>query len=135
MERKKLLKHLIFLMFFIFILNYLDSIFYWGSLFWYFDIITHTLGGLWVGLFFFYFYLRAFPDITTKRLFWYSLVSTIVIGLFWEIYEAYLDSIVSYTYFTGDSLADMFFDTFGFMLAFGYYVKAIMPQGGNKVKS
>lgn len=135
MGRKRLLKHLTWLMFFIFIMSMLDATFYWASLFWWFDMIMHTSGGLWVGLFFFYAITWLYPTISTKKLFWYSLLLMLGIGIGWEVYEAYLDSIVTYTYFTGDSLSDIFFDTVGFVIAFAYYTKVIAPMGINRLKS
>ncbi len=81
---------------------------YW--IFKWFDIVTHFIGGLWVGLagvwlwyFSGYFREMQMPD---KKLLFVVLFSGITIGILWEFFEYIV------WYFVGDGLPDNYiFDT------------------------
>src|SRR3989344_6115892 len=66
MDRKKFFKRIVYLIFFIFIVHFFANKFYWYSSIWYFDIIMHFLGGLWVGLFFIWFKKKPDPKSAQK---------------------------------------------------------------------
>jgi hypothetical protein len=126
MDRKKLLKHLVILMFFIFILNYLGEKFYWPYSIWYFDMITHTLGGLWVGLFFAYFYSFSLPvskNLATNMVL--IVTSLLIMGLLWECFEYYAYTIVGGANFVPlDTASDVCFDLVGGLLAVTYFMRS-----------
>lgn len=133
MERKLLLKHLVYLMFFIFLANFLALKFFWYSLIWYFDIVMHFLGGVWVGMFFLYVFTRGERQISIKRLFLEVILATLVVGVLWEFYEYYLSVISGSSWDLMDTLSDMFFDFLGGIVAYGYLYKSIMSSQINKL--
>ena len=90
MDRKRLLKHLVFLMFFLFLANTVAIKLNWYSLIWYFDIIMHILSGLWVGMFFLYVFERKESRPLDVAMFLKVFFATLAIGLLWEVYEFYL---------------------------------------------
>lgn len=134
MIQKRLLKHLTFLMFFIFLANFFILKFYWYSLVWYLDIIMHLLGGLWVGLFFLYILSRRsrlyFSTSLVLKLVFYSLI----VGIIWELYELRLNIISSTSFNLGDTLSDILFDLLGLVVSLFYYFKIIMSEWKNKVQ-
>ncbi|OGI85521.1 hypothetical protein A3A05_03725 [Candidatus Nomurabacteria bacterium RIFCSPLOWO2_01_FULL_41_12] len=126
MNRKKLLEHLVLLMFFIFIMNSLALQFYWYYSIWYFDIIMHFLSGFWVSLFFIYvFYVR--KQIFT-RLFPIFLF-VLLIGISWELYEFYIYQYISQIPFDIlDTTSDIFFDLSGGLCAILYLLVPLENQ-------
>lgn len=134
MDRKKLIKHLVFLMFFIFLTNFLAEKFHWYFSIWYFDMIMHFLGGFWVGFFFLYTFLAKDPVLPTAGLFLKIILSTLAIGILWEFYEYFLN-VVSFTSFDfKDTLSDIFFDLLGSFASIFYFFKIIMLMPENTVQ-
>jgi len=91
---------------------------YWT--FWWFDILMHFLGGLWVGLFGLWFvYVSGYVVGTWKsrvRPFWVALGSVVLIGLLWEVYEYANHLIFSVPFlpqYPADTLLDMVMDGVG----------------------
>ena len=121
MERKRLFHTLAWLIIFIFLANAAANKFYWYSSIWYFDIIMHFFGGFWVGIF--ALYLGNNPQISSK-LVWRILLTVLMIGLGWEIFEIIVDKVISRNAFNLlDSSADIFFDSAGGAAAVIYYLK------------
>ena len=124
MDRKKLLKRATFLVFTIFILNYLANYFYWYSSIPYFDMIMHFLGGFWLVLIYVYLFYPKVPSIFTivGIVLW-----VLLIGILWEVFELYFVNYVAENPFNlPDTISDLFFDLLGGFLAFLYYLKRIM---------
>lgn len=126
MDRKKLVKPLVYLIFFIFIMNLLANKFYWYASISYFDMIMHFLGGFWVGLCYFYFF-------QVKSIFISNILKLLAfvfcIGLGWEVYEILVNKAVaqnSLDYL--DIGSDIFFDLLGGAVAAIYFSKRIMLQ-------
>lgn len=135
MDRKRLLKHLVFLMFFLFLANTVAIKLNWYSLIWYFDIIMHILSGLWVGMFFLYVFERKESRPLDVAMFLKVFFATLVIGLLWEVYEFYLYQYLSQIPFDSvDTVADLFNDVLGSSIAFFYFSKFIMLSSQNKLK-
>jgi hypothetical protein len=121
MDRKRLFHALFWLITFIFIANALANKFYWYSSIWYFDIVMHFLGGFWVGLFALYM-TRA--EKISRPVVLRVMISVIVIGVGWEIFELMVDKVISRNAFNIlDSTADLFFDSAGGAAAVLYYLK------------
>ncbi len=135
MDRKGFLKHLIFLMFFVFLVNFFAFKFYWYSLIWYLDIIMHFLGGFWVGLFFIYVFSIKKPTISISSLFLKVFLATLIIGVLWEIYEFSLHVISATSFDFRDTISDIFFDLLGSVISIFYFLKIIMLSSRNKVQS
>lgn len=106
------------------ILNGLAIFFYWYSTIWYFDMITHFLGGLSIGfglMWFFYTIQQQnlFKFKQELQIFIVFTICIIGIGVGWEIYEYILKlnitpSGLNYL----DTLSDICFDTAGAFVAF-----------------
>lgn len=130
MNRKKLLQHLVFLMFFIFITDLLAKGFYWYYSISWFDMLMHFLGGFWVGLFFLYVFYD--KNQFSKKLL-AVILGVLLIGVLWEVFEFFLNVIAHDTFSIADTLSDIFFDLVGGFLAIFFYFKKIMPVASNTV--
>lgn len=122
MTRHKLLKLLVLLMVFIFVLDLLGRTFYWYYTIWYFDLITHLLGGFWVGLFFLYFFLRTSGNAPIVKV----LLATLFIGIVWEIFEYIVYQRIGGIPFSSlDTMLDLVVDMAGGGMAILYVYKKI----------
>lgn len=131
MDSKKLLIRLLFLIFLIFLLNYLAMKFYWYSSIWYFDIIMHFLGGLWLGLV--SIHLFCLKDISLKSILKIFFI-VLLAGVGWEIFEVLIDKFITLKIFDlPDTLSDIFFDSVGGLFAIFYFIKQIMSDRENTV--
>lgn len=113
---------------FIAVLNYYAYQFHWYWEFWWFDIIMHTLGGVWVGsMALWYYYFRKIPPtgIFVPRksfVFALSLASISVIGVGWELFEFSVDTFITLSrHDPVDTASDLFFDAVGSILAVGIF--------------
>lgn len=111
MDRENLLKHLIFLMFFIFLAHLLAEQFYWYYSIAWFDMFMHFLGGVWLGLFFFYVFSRnkQIVPFALKIIFFILMV-----GILWEVFQFFTKNYIGGDPFDSmDTLSDIFFDLLG----------------------
>ncbi len=127
MDPKKLLKHLVILMFFIFLVDRIGVTLYWYFTIWWFDMVMHFVSGLWTGLFFAYvFYIRK-PIFSNV---FYIILLSFLIGVSWEIFELYVFNHIGGTPFNLlDTVSDIFFDVAGATLAALYVLK--LNNGNN----
>ena len=126
MDIKKLTKRLIYLIFFILILDFLANKFFWYSSIWYLDIFMHFLGGFWVGLLFFY--LFSFEKHSLGVIF-RALFFVFLIGVGWEVYEAFVNNAVAQNPFNFfDTASDIFFDLLGGFCAILYILVPFKNQ-------
>ncbi len=101
--------------------------FHWYSIVWWFDMPMHTLGGVWValaGLFVFKYRRITHEDISKpQKLFFISLMSVIVVGVLWEVFEFGVQTtgIVELANLT-DSFSDVCFDLLGGILGTLYFI-------------
>jgi len=125
MDRKRLLKHLVFLVFFIFIANLLAQQFYWYFSIWYFDMFMHFLGGFWVGLVFLWFFSRESTSLEPfLQLIFKVIFAVLMVGILWEIFEISIDKIIIQNPFNAlDTFSDIFFDLTGGLVAVLYFLK------------
>src|SRR3989338_592396 len=92
MDSEKLLQRLVYLIFLIFLVNFVANKFHWYYSIWYFDMIMHFLGGAWLGLVSLWFFsrtstsesFRLSPELVLK-----ILLFVFFAGLGWEIFEFY----------------------------------------------
>jgi hypothetical protein len=119
-------------MFLIVLLDKGANKFYWQNSVWYFDIIMHFLGGVWVGFFFIYVYS---PLQRVTRPVLKVLLSVFLIGISWEIFEFVVNNVIGRIPFdAGDTLSDIFWDLTGGLIATFYFFKFIMPSSENKIQ-
>lgn len=124
MDSKKLLKILVALILFILIVNFLANKFHWYFSIWYFDMIMHALGGLWVGF-------AALYLFTPKDLSWKTiclvLLGVVFVGAGWEAFEfVFYNNLAQNPFNNFDTFSDLFFDLMGGTVAILYYFKRIL---------
>jgi len=131
MNRKRFFIYLASLVFFIFILNTLAGRFYWYYSIWYFDMIMHFLGGLWLGLVFIWlFWGKEF----NLKLFLKIILGVLLISVLWEIFEIIFNNILVGDPFNFlDTISDVFCDLAGGTFAIFYFLKRIMFKEKNKI--
>ena len=118
MDRKKLLKYLLYLILFIFVANLAANKFYWYSSIWYLDMIMHFLGGFWLGLAFLWFLLK---ENLSFALILKIILGVLFVGILWEIFELLFNNIVAQNPFNIlDTSSDLFFDISGGLCAILY---------------
>ena len=139
-DRKKLIKRLIFLILFIFIMSFIADRFYWYFSIWYFDMFMHFIGGFWIGLVSFYLFFtfnkNSFLDFNalTLKFVLKILVCVLLIGICWEVFEILVNSVTiqdSFNYL--DTFSDILFDLSGGAFATLYLMKRIILVKENKV--
>ncbi len=132
MERNKLLKRVVVLVFFIFFINYLATAFYWYTSVWWFDMPMHFLGGFWIGLVCIWFFSS--KEISLPVLAKIILL-VLIIGVGWELFEILVNSFLAKNSFNIlDTLSDIFFDLAGGTAALLYFLRKILPKVVNKVQ-
>lgn len=104
------------------ILNYYAFQFFWYWKFWWFDMIMHTLGGIWVGSFalWFYFFRKPTDDPSPSKAFIFSisLAAISIIGVVWELFEFSVDKFITLSrHDPVDTASDLFFDVLGSIFA------------------
>jgi hypothetical protein len=133
-DRKKLIKHLIFLILFIFIMSFIADRFYWYFSIWYFDMFMHFIGGFWIGLVSLYFLFTESKALTFQFIL-KILLCVLFVGIAWEVFEILVNNVTiqdSFNYL--DTFSDILFDLSGGAFAVLYFLKRIMLTEGNKVK-
>jgi hypothetical protein len=104
------------------ILNFYAYQFFWYWKFWWFDIIMHTLCGLWVGAFtlWFLFVLKRQKRIpySVKAAFLFAFAGISIIGAGWELFEFSTSAFIFLPrHDPMNTLSDLFFDGVGCLFA------------------
>lgn len=141
MNRVKLLKHLLLLMFFILALHYIGVRLYWDYTTQWFDMVLHFLGGFWEGMLFIWFFsIKNLPlvkpslDINDPKLVFKVIFYVLLIGVLWELFEFYANNYIGiYPFDIIDTSSDIFFDLFGGIVFYFYFLKFIMLDQINKI--
>jgi hypothetical protein len=104
-------------------LNFYAYKFHWYFFFWWFDIVMHTLGGVWVsGTVLWIWYFRN-ADGEKKELhlpfvFLFALASVYIVGVGWELFEFSLDKFITFKiHDMVNTGSDLFFDGVGSIFA------------------
>ena len=132
MYPKKFITKLVMLGFIIFLLNYLAVQFYWYTSIWYFDIIMHFLGGIWVGFMIIWFLkIKLISSKTILQI----ILGVFLIGVLWEFFEIILNDYTTQNPFNIlDTVSDIFCDLAGGTFATLYFLKKIMSIKENIVQ-
>lgn len=93
---------------------------------WWWDILLHLLGGLWVALSsYWFFYTSGFTDIkkTTAYFFAATIPAVLIIGGLWEVFEyvAGLTDVYHGETYKIDTISDIGVDTVGGLIVYLYY--------------
>ena len=107
------------------------------------DMTMHFLGGVWIGLsvLWVYYLSGKFKDIPEnhRRISYLYILAgtvTVVIGIFWEIFEFSLDFLIVFDEFNGfyDTAGDLIFAVIGAIFSAKYFVgKEYYKKQENKV--
>ena len=134
MDRKRLLKRILYLIFFILVANFIADKFYWYFSIWYFDMIMHFLGGFWLGLAYLYFFPLKTLSFNFSQSIYKILVFVFLVGLGWEVFELLFNNIIAQNPFNLlDTSSDIFFDLAGGVFAILYFLKTSMITEKNTV--
>lgn len=126
MERKKLSKVLVYLIFIITVAHFIATKLSWYSLIWWFDMPMHFSGGLFLGFVFLYL-SKAYK--LSFNFFFKTIAFVFILGVSWEIFELYfVNRVAAYPFDPVDTLSDLFFDLFGGLVSFSYFFKRSMLQ-------
>lgn len=106
---------------------------YW--IFPWFDILTHFIGGVWIGhatlwLLYGSVYMRP-REWSAKQAFKYVLLAILCIGIAWELYEVLVHLIQYIPFERGyvvDTVTDVVMDTLGSITSYLYYRHAFMKR-------
>ncbi|MDP9248919.1 MAG: hypothetical protein M3M85_00175 [bacterium] len=143
MDRTKLLKPIVFLMLFIFLLQKMAEKFFWYDSLRWFDIGMHLLGGFWVGIFFFWFFLAArLPFIRRpvrgmdRQTLGLALLFVLFVAISWEAGEFLTDNYIGQRAWGAlDTISDIFLGLLGACVALFYCRRKIMTARQNNVQS
>lgn len=115
MNKKKLGFFVVFLVFFILLINWLAMEFHWYYFLPWFDIPMHFLGGFWVAILFIF--LLPLRKYSFKYVF-LILSCVLFVGVLWELFEITLNSITLRDSFDRiDTISDLLFDLLGGFIA------------------
>jgi hypothetical protein len=133
MDRKKLFKNLAFLIFLIFFADFIAHKLYWYSSVWYFDMLMHFFGGLWLGLFLIWFFYADFSP--TLRKFLKIIIGVLLIGILWEVFEILVNQVAAQNSLNFlDIVSDLFFDLAGGIFALFYFIKKDRQTGESNIQ-
>jgi hypothetical protein len=122
--RKKLFVYSAVLAVGIFLLNKIASFFYWYSAMPQFDMIMHTLGGVFVAIWCAAILFEFLKE--QKPIIWIIVLSAMVliVGFLWEVFEFSVQGIMHLETLANipDSLSDMVFDLLGGVLGSAFVI-------------
>lgn len=122
--RKKLFFYSAVLAVGIFLLNKFASVFYWYSAMPQFDMIMHTLGGIFIAIWGSAILLPALKN--TRPIVWTIVLSALVliVGFLWEVFEFSVQGIMHLETLANipDSLSDMVCDLFGGVIGSAFVI-------------
>lgn len=98
---------------------------YWR--FWWFDVLTHFLGGLWIAISFLWlFFQSGFVNVAKNNKNYslaVALLSSFIIGIMWEIFEYYFGiAVTDASNYTIDTVTDISLDVVGGIIAYCFFV-------------
>ncbi len=99
-------------------------------------MLMHFLGGLWVGLFFIYVFVRKnlSLDVSKKQII-NIILQVFLMSVVWEIFEFKVNNIIGQRPFSIlDTTSDLLFDLSGAFLAVSYFVNRTMSTLKSKVQ-
>jgi hypothetical protein len=89
-------------------------------LYWWFDIVMHFLGGVWVGVTFLwlYFFSRFFGQQAFQKgkVFKVAIISFVIVGLSWEIFEVFIGVPIYEPNYIFDTVSDLIVGTLGVLV-------------------
>lgn len=127
-ERKQVLNILLFVVAAVFFMHTLASIFSWYWVFVWYDDLVHLLGGFFIGLSILWFiflsgYISRMVTMPPAKLFLVIVVSVVILGAAWEIYEWIFKATYAKEGYALDTFFDLAMDFLGGSLSVWYFIK------------
>jgi len=126
--KRRLFNRFALVLFAVFVLNSLAGVFFWYQSFFWFDMLTHFLGGVAGGLFLCFFFYKRFlnwRDLKLNRkIILLHGISFLIVALAWEFMEFSVQdafNIGNALAEKNDSVSDILFGLFGSYLSLSYY--------------
>jgi hypothetical protein len=109
----------------IFALNLLADVFFWYETIWWFDILMHFLGGLFVSLLIIWIFYPYLSNLPKRNLFIYIILGTLIVALSWELFEFSVWTIFDLKEIIDmkDSISDIIVGTLGGLLGTHYFLQ------------
>lgn len=127
MTRKSLFIQLTFLLYIILALHISALYFFWYWSIWWFDILMHILGGVWVSGMTLWWYLFSYnkgEKRSSYAMYLIPFTSVLIIGVLWEFFEFGLDTFITIqNNDVVDTLSDIGSDISGGFLAVLYILR------------
>jgi len=126
MSKKNFSLLLVLLIYFIFLSDVIANHFFLYWRFWWFDMLMHFLGGLWIAwLGYYLFSLSNYLPKIFKRysIFIITFFSVLIIGVLWEIFEYITKVSLRQDNYILDTYLDLLMDTLGWGLAYVLLLK------------
>ena len=124
MTRKKLFSRAGYLVGGIFALNMLADLFFWYDTIWWFDILMHFLGGLFVSMLIIWLFYQMFVRFPKRIVFLYVVLGVLIIALSWELFEFSVWTVFDLKEIIDmqDSIADVVMGCLGSVLGAQYFL-------------
>lgn len=95
------------------------------------DLLLHFLGGLWLtvtSLWFFFFSDLFKIRISKRNIFLVTLISVVVIGLSWEVFEIVIGVTLGEPNFVTDTVSDLIMDFIGAFLGYKLFIESFLKN-------
>lgn len=104
------------------VLNFYAYEFFWYWRYWWFDILMHTLGGIWVGAFVLWFLFiiqkGKMVQYSARAAFLFAFAGISVVGAGWELFEFSAKNLIFLPrHDPANTISDLFFDGIGCLFA------------------
>ena len=108
------------------LMHQIGMAYHWYLYFWWFDVVLHFLGGIWIGgmTLWFYFLTGTKKNVTTNvHVFVIAGITVLIIGVAWEIFQIVIfTGVIDEDGYMFDTISDLILDTLGGLTAAGYFV-------------
>ena len=136
MPRNRLLRDIAVLVCIIAALQFTAISFHLYWTFWWYDIILHFLGGIFVGLLILWFrffsgYFGVHQHTSEVSTFFFIVIATLIVGVGWEAFERALGQTWSVEGYYVDTILDVIFDLIGSVVAFYFFRSRYMTHEKN----
>ena len=105
------------------VLHFIAGAFYFYWTIWWYDLMTHTLGGF-IGALVILWFIKSQDNFKT---FLITLGCLIAVGIVWEVFE-YIYDIAALTDYWQDTFSDLAFDGLGAIAACLYAMRVLNPK-------
>ncbi len=99
----------------------LENYFYW--IYWWFDILLHTLTGFVLGLLIVFILYRLFHSISSRSVLFLTIAGVLIVAIVWEIFEYVNGFALTHGSYILDTIGDILFGLIGAYIAIKYSSK------------